>query len=67
MISTLKTIWIVALIVCCSALAMAQNTETSNATTAPFSPILMVAGGAALVGLGLAVGFLVGKGANKKG
>ena len=67
MIVRARVIWSVAFLFCCAALSFAQNTSPSNAvSTMGSNPILLVAGGVALVLAGLVVGFAMGRSSAKK-
>ena len=59
MITALKVLCVAAVLMCCAANAMAQNFNSSNASTLSSPPLGLVAGGVVLLALGVVFGFAV--------
>ncbi|HTG91229.1 MAG TPA: hypothetical protein VL866_01480 [Pyrinomonadaceae bacterium] len=59
MITAVKVLRSGLVLICCAAMAMAQNQNSSNAATLSGSPLGLVAGGVVLLALGLVFGVAV--------
>ena len=67
MITVLNVLRIGLVLICCAAIATAQNQNSSNAATFAGSPLGLVAGGVVLLVLGVVFGFAVASKRKKTG